>query len=179
MGYIFLQTALLVLWTRPGIYRTRVSIVAAVFGLLNALVVLGLSFLEHNRSIRPSTLLQIYFVLSLLCDIARARTLWLIGTSTAIASVFSTAVVVKLCITSLESTEKRRILKSEYKSMTLESTSSVVNISIFWWLNNLLRSGAKNIFAMNDLEDVKQKFHSNVLHTSLEAYWPSGMFQQC
>jgi len=176
LGYIFLQTALIVQWTRPGVYRTRLSIVAAGFGLLNATVVLGISFLEHNRSIRPSSLLQVYLLFSLLCDIARARTLWLIGNSTAIAAVFTTTVVFKLCITTLESIEKRRILTSEYKGLTLESTSGVLNISIFWWLNSLLRSGARNIFAIDDLEDVKQKFYSNVLQKSLEVHWSNGMF---
>jgi ATP-binding cassette, subfamily C (CFTR/MRP), member 1 len=170
-----LQIALLVLWTRHGIFRTRLSIPAAVFGFLDAAVIFGLSLLEHSRSVRPSTLLQVYLLLSLLFDAARARTLWLISSHDSIAKTFIAAVVVKFCIATLESTEKRRLLKTEYKSLTVEITSGVLNVSIFWWLNRLLRSGTRNIFCLDDLEDMKQEFRSNVLQNSLEDSWSNGM----
>jgi ATP-binding cassette subfamily C (CFTR/MRP) protein 1 len=171
VAYISLQVALLIQWARPGVFRTKVSIAAAVFGLLDAFVILGLSLVEHSRSIRPSTLLQVYLLLSLLCDIVRARTLWLIGSEGAIASVFIAAVIVKFCVAFLESIEKRCLLITEYKSLTLESTSGVLNLSVFWWLNRLLRSGSRNIFTLDDLEDVKQEFHSDALQRSLEEFW--------
>jgi ATP-binding cassette subfamily C (CFTR/MRP) protein 1 len=158
-----------------GIFRTRLSIPAAVFGFLDAAVIFGLSLLEHSRSVRPSTLLQVYLLLSLLFDAARARTLWLISSHDSIAKTFIAAVVVKFCIATLESTEKRRLLKTEYKSLTVESTSGVLNVSIFWWLNRLLRSGTRNIFCLDDLEDMKQEFRSNVLQNSLEDSWSNGM----
>jgi len=175
LSYLSLQLILLVQWTRRGAYRTRVSILAAAFGLLDAMLILGLSLLEHSRSTRPSTLLQVYILISLLCDAARARTLWLMGMPDLIAGIFTAAVVVKFFMGSLESTEKRRILKTEYKKLTVESTSGVLNVSIFWWLNRLLRSGARNIFTLDDLEDVKQQFNSHALHKALDVSWSKGM----
>ena len=175
MAYLALQLALLVLWTRSGVFRTKTSVPAAVFGLLDAIVISGLSFLEHSRSIRPSTLLQVYLLVSLLLDAARARSLWLIGSYGSIASVFIAAAIVKLWIGFFEGTEKRRLLKEEYKSLTVESTSGIFNISVFWWLNRLLVTGTRNIFSLGDLEEVKQNFRSDVVQQSLEEAWTVGM----
>jgi hypothetical protein len=171
-----LKVSLLVLWTRPGIFRTRASIPAAVLGLLDALVICGLSWLEHTRSARPSTLLQVYLLVSVFFDAARARTLWLMGGHDAVAKVFIAAVVMKLGMAFLECAEKRSLLKPNYKSLTVESTSGILNISIFWWLNRLLISGTREVFSLDDLDDVKQSFRSAFLQNSLEKIWSDGVF---
>lgn len=170
-----LQLTLLILWTRSGVSRTKTSVPAAVFGLLVASVVSGLSFLEHSRSIRPSTLLQVYLLISLLLDAARARSLWLIGSYGSIPSVFIAAVAVKLWIGFFECIEKRRLLQEDYKSLTVESTSGIFNISVFWWLNRLLVTGARNTLSLSDLEEVTQHFRSEVVQQSLEEVWTVGM----
>lgn len=169
------QIALLVLWNRPGASTTKVSVPAAAFGLLDSIFILILSTLDHNRSIRPSSILQIYLLLSLLFDIVRARTLWLISSSDVIARVFTASVVIKACTAFLECVEKRHLLKADYKLLTVESTSGVLNASVFWWLNRLLRSGSRNVFTLADLDDVKLEFRSHVLQTSLEKSWSNGI----
>ncbi len=176
MANVCLQVSLLVLWTRPGIFRTTASIPAAACGLLDALAICGLSLLEHTRSARPSTLLQVYLFVSVLFDAARARTFWLMGGHDVIAKVFTAAVVMKLCMAFLESTEKRSLLKTDYKSLPVESASGILNISILWWLNRLLVSGTREVFSLDDLDDVKQSFRSAVLQKSLEKTWSDGLF---
>ena len=163
------------MWTRSGVFRTKTSVPAAVFGVLDAIIIFGLSSLEHSRSIRPSTLLEVYLLVSLLFDAVRARSLWLIGGYGPIASVFLAAVVIKLWMVILEGVEKRRLLNDEYKSLTVESTSGIFNISVFWWLNRLLVAGADNVFSLDDLEEVKQSYRSDVVQKLLEEAWATGI----
>ncbi|KAE8392559.1 hypothetical protein BDV23DRAFT_151059 [Aspergillus alliaceus] len=72
-----LNVALIVLYTLPGGELTRLSISAAVLGLLATLSLAVISYQEHHCSIRPSFLLGVYLAISILLDGSQARTLWL------------------------------------------------------------------------------------------------------
>lgn len=100
-----LQLTLLPLWSLRSSLQTSASIPAAVFSLVAALVLALLSYYEHKRSIRPSTLLSIYLFFSVLFDTVQARSLWLRNSNAPIAATFSAALAVKLIITVRETTE--------------------------------------------------------------------------
>jgi hypothetical protein len=60
-----------------------------------------LSHLEHVKSIRPSFLISFYLLASLVFDIARARTQWLLPAylaREAVAGIFMAAVGVKVVV---------------------------------------------------------------------------------
>jgi hypothetical protein len=69
--FFALQIGLLVRWSRPATFRTRLSVATAVMAIVDAIAIIILSTLDHNRSARPSTVLQIYLMLSMLFDIVR------------------------------------------------------------------------------------------------------------
>jgi ATP-binding cassette subfamily C (CFTR/MRP) protein 1 len=116
---------LLVRWARPSHLRTQYSIAAGTLSVLDAVAIGLLSFLHHSRSVRPSTLLQLYLSISLLFDIARTRTLWLANTDSLLAGLFTGATVSKLIMLCLETVEKRRILKPAFRNLIRESTRYV------------------------------------------------------
>jgi len=72
-----LQLSLLVLWSVSVRSRTSTSFPSAVLGLASSAIIIGLSYVEDIKSTRPSSLLTVYLLLSILFDATRIRTLWL------------------------------------------------------------------------------------------------------
>jgi hypothetical protein len=102
-----MQTALLVLYALKPILRTRATLAAAVLTLIDALGLCLLSHAEHLYSIRPSAIINVYLLITLLFDVARARTLWLGRATGSVAAVFSSTIGVKVMVLVIEAIEKR------------------------------------------------------------------------
>jgi ATP-binding cassette, subfamily C (CFTR/MRP), member 1 len=173
-----LQIELLVRWARPSRLRTQLSLTAGILSVLDAAAIGLLSFFYHNRSVRPSTILQLYLFISLLFDVARTRTLWLVRSDAVLAGIFTAATASKSLMLCLETIEKRRILEPAFRNLMREATSGFANLSIFWSLNEPLKNGAKNgaknVIALTDLDELRGDFHSEALQLSLEETWEQG-----
>lgn len=172
--YFALQIELLVQWARPGRLRTQLSVAAGTLSVLDAAAIGLLSFFHHNRSVRPSTILQIYLFISLLFDIAMTRTLWLVRSDAVLAAIFTAATVSKALMLCFEMIEKRRLLEPPFGNLMREATSGFANLSIFWWLNEPLKNGAKKVIALADLDELREDFRSETLQSSLEETWGQG-----
>ncbi|OKL58187.1 hypothetical protein UA08_06868 [Talaromyces atroroseus] len=61
-----IQIATLILWVQNNTIRTAIPAVA--LSVLDVLFITVLSFIEHSRSVRPSSLLSVYLLLSILFD---------------------------------------------------------------------------------------------------------------
>ncbi|KAI8293031.1 ABC transporter atnG [Colletotrichum sp. SAR11_240] len=171
---VALNLALLVLWattSSTAITHTRATIPAAVLGLLASLGVGLLSWLEHDRSVRPSFVLSTYLFLSVLLDIARARTLWMLGPNQTIPAIFTCTLALRTVMILLESTEKRRILVPQHKGYSKEVTSGTFNRSVFFWLTSLFINGYRNILKLEDLYPLDPKLASEPLYKKLADAW--------
>lgn len=99
---------------------------AAVLTVVDALGLCLLSHAEHLYSIRPSAIINVYLLLTLVFDIARVRTLWLHdGSSKSVAAVFSSTIGVKAMVLFIEAVEKRSILLERYQHSSPEVTSGI------------------------------------------------------
>lgn len=127
------------------------QIAAAVLVFVNGFSLAFLSYAEHTRSVRPSTLINVYLLLTLLFDCAIARTLWLIEGTKLIAKVFTTTVAIKFTVLVSEAWEKRSILRAQYRELSPESTSGILGRSVFWWLNPLMKIGFGRPLTEQDL----------------------------
>lgn len=168
------QLILTALWALPSAYRTRASIPANAIIAGGSLLLCFLSYAEHTRSIRPSFLLNIYLFPALLFDIARVRTLWLRWDSwegRTIAIIASVAVSLRFSLLLLETTEKRSILRDEYKSSPPEATSGVFSRYFFLWLNPLFKKGFSSLMGVDDLFALDKQLHSERLQNHLESKW--------
>ena len=130
-----------------------------------------LSYTEHSKSLRPSALLGVYLFFSLLFDIARVRTLWLIGYDGDIRGVFTASLAVKVIILLLEAKEKRRYFSSNDRQKGPEETSGIFSQSVFWWLNKLIRQGFSKVLLMDDLYPVDEEMLSEKLGTNFRQKW--------
>ncbi len=171
VAFAALQLALLVLWTRsPGV-STRVSIAAAVLGLVDALVLLALSYIEHVRSIRPSTVLCVYLTFSTLFDAVQCRTLWLLQGAQTLAAVFSAMLAVKLAMLLLETQGKTKFLLASWQHLGPESKSGIIARAFFWWLNDLLMRGFRASLSLSGLYETDEELHSTKLFERLQKAW--------
>lgn len=175
--FLCLQAVLVALWALPSTPSARTSVAESVLGLVEAVALAVLSYTEHKRSIRPSTLLGGYLVLTIILDIAQARTFWIRDGLTAIAAVFTTSLVVKAAILVLEETPKRNHLSGSEKDVPIESTTGVVSRSLFWWLNGLFFQGFRLLIGLEDLGAIDPKFDSRLLLGKLDHAWSKS--KQC
>ncbi|KAI9041611.1 putative ABC multidrug transporter [Aspergillus affinis] len=166
--------ALVALWSLSSAVRTRASIATNTVTAVGVIFLGILSYSEHNRSARPSFLLNVYLFTTLLFDIAKTRTLWLRsigGSGRTIAIVTSLATGVKLLLLLLEALEKRRLLKEDYRDYPPEATAGFLNRAFFLWLNPLFRQGFFKQLAVEDLFALDKTLGSQRLQNALEVNW--------
>jgi ATP-binding cassette subfamily C (CFTR/MRP) protein 1 len=128
-------------------------------------------FLEHMRSIRPSWLLNIYLLLTVVFDIVRSRTYSLSPDLDAIATVFTSRVAVELILAIVEARPKRRLLLPEFADSPPETTSGPYKRALFWWLNALFKKGYSESLTVDDLFHLDKHLQSDYLHHLLGSSW--------
>ncbi|PLB43887.1 ABC multidrug transporter [Aspergillus steynii IBT 23096] len=166
--------ALVALWSLPSAARTHASIATSTVTAVGVICLSVLSYSEHTHSARPSFLLNVYLFITLLFDVAKTRTLWLRdieGIGGTIAIVTSVATGVKFLLLLLETLEKRRLLKHEYRDYSPEATAGFFNRALFLWLNPLFKNGFFKQLAVDDLFTLDKNLGSQRLQDALEANW--------
>ena len=165
--YTALQLVLLVAVARAQ-SRSRISLASAALSFITGLFLSFLSHLEHVKSIRPSFLISLFLIVTVLFDIARVRTRWL-GQDNVVAGVLTASVAMKCLVLSTEAVEKRGLL--QLQSFSMESTSGFISRSFFWWLTPLLRDGFKRLLSLDDLPAIHEKLDSGRLGQKLRSRW--------
>ncbi|PWY94818.1 multidrug resistance-associated protein [Aspergillus sclerotioniger CBS 115572] len=171
LGFAALQLTLLVCWARSVTPRTKVSVPFSTINLVVAMEIMVLSWMEDARSARPSSLLNLYLLLTLLFDIAQARTLWLARSGVHIPILFTTSVAAKTTMLLLESLEKREYLTGKYQDLPPESTSGIVNRTFMWWLNRLFLAGFRSLLTVGDLFILDKRLASVGLAKKAQRAW--------
>lgn len=132
-----------------------------------------LSYFEHQRTIRPPVLLQLYLLFTLVFDATRTRSLWL-GGYTNIAAVTTVALIIKLLLLSTETVSKRDILRNEWIIQSPEAKSGLFGKSFFLWLNKLLRTGYRQSLTVEDLLPLDKHLTSDYLYNILHQHRIQG-----
>jgi ATP-binding cassette subfamily C (CFTR/MRP) protein 1 len=161
----------LVLWAKHQGRQNRAAIPSAAMSLVTSLVLIVLSFFEHMRSIRPSWLLNIYLVLTVVFDVVRSRTYSLSPDLDTIATVFTSRVAVELILAIIEARPKRHLLLPTFAGCPPEATSGPYKRALFWWLNALLKKGYSESLSVDDLFHLDKHLQSNYLHHLIGSSW--------
>ena len=164
------QLAIVVLWALGKERQTRASIASASMCFVDALILCVLSYLEHTRTVKPSTIVEVYIFFSGVFDAVQIRTLWL-QRNTVLAAVMSAGLAVKFWILGLEMAGKRSFLAARYTELPPEMTSGVFSRCTFCWLNNLFKAGFYSNLSLQDLTPIDFQLSSVVLRSQLERAW--------
>ncbi|KAJ3497996.1 hypothetical protein NLG97_g1469 [Lecanicillium saksenae] len=171
VAYCGIQVAILVLQSLNDSEVSQISIASATVGLVAAVTLAILSILEHRNTSRPSFLIAIYLVGSIMFDVARTRTTWLRNDSGALAGTATAAVILKLFILWLEAVNKRNILLEAYNTLSKEATSGLLSRGLFLWLSSLLMNGSKKALSLKDLFGIHEKLDPHQLTHELSEQW--------
>ncbi|KAM4057529.1 ABC transporter [Hirsutella rhossiliensis] len=169
--YVSLQLVLIVLWSTSSYPTARISVASSTLELCSALGLGVISPLEHRKSPRPSFVIACYLAISLLLDLVRVRTAWLIGHIDAVAATLTASIAAKLLVLILEATDKRHILIDTHRHLSSEATSGFFGRGFFWWLNSLLKHGSRQILSIGDLSSIHEKLASDKLAAELSVEW--------
>lgn len=165
--YVGLELALLILVAIGSFHVTSLFIAASVLKLVSALLMITLSVVDHSRSPRPSVLLSVYLSFTLLLDATQARTLFLASEGKpelAYSRIFCAAIALKAAILMLEAKQKTKWVHWNEKEHSPEETSGIFSLGVFFWLNNIFKSGYSKILAIEDLYPLDSALDAKLLH---------------
>ncbi|KAG6087196.1 hypothetical protein E4U15_008222 [Claviceps sp. LM218 group G6] len=154
--YIVLQIILLALRAKPTTPTTRLTIPVTLTVVASFIWLLYVSYLEHVRSVRPSTILCLYLGISSLLDLASSRTSFFIPGYDVVAPIHLSSYFVKLVILGTEVIEKRKLLMWHCKNVSPEAVASFYNRVFFVWLNSLLLKGYRTSLTVDTLTTLDQ-----------------------
>ncbi|KAF2197592.1 ABC transporter-like protein [Delitschia confertaspora ATCC 74209] len=151
---------------------------AASVAFATTLALLFLSYFEHRRTSRPSSLITTFLIVSILFDIARVRSIWLRSVSSTTSRITLVILISKASVLLLELREKRRDLKPPFIKAPPEATANLPNRAVFWWINPLLVRGTKAILSVGDLWETDGQLLSSRLYNSFQSKWRKGFVRK-
>ncbi|KAH8194638.1 hypothetical protein TruAng_011196 [Truncatella angustata] len=148
-----------------------ISIAANVITLVAALAVCHLSFNEHGRSVKPSTILMLYLLASVICEgtLLGLSDLGLWATGTTLVPVLSFSL--KLIFLIIESINKRSYLREPYKELPVEQTVSDLNRAFLFWINDLILLGNSKLLKYSDIPGLHEALKSKGIRARIENVW--------
>ncbi|KUJ23459.1 putative ABC multidrug transporter [Mollisia scopiformis] len=161
--YTGTNLALLIWAAKRSLIVTDLAIAASTLRLATGVCMIGLSFLDHRRSLKPSMLLNTYLFITTLLDIAQVRTSWLASAfrqDRVFSAIFTSSVVTKAIILILEAQRK----------MNPEEISGLYNLGVYFWLNSLFLNGYRNVLRIGDLFPLDQALCGSTLQERLSIH---------
>ncbi|KAI8957592.1 P-loop containing nucleoside triphosphate hydrolase protein [Daldinia sp. FL1419] len=168
--YATLRLSLLIVTILKSRNHRAFFISSSTLAFISTFCMLIVSYLEHSRSPRPSSLLNAYLLITILLDIAQMRTLWLASTSydeITFSRLFTTALAVKVFILVLESQHKSKWVRWNEEEHSPEETSGLFDLGAFVWLNRLFLAGYNKVLVLDDLFPLDPSMASSRLQTKL------------
>ncbi|KAE8550188.1 hypothetical protein TMatcc_008188 [Talaromyces marneffei ATCC 18224] len=160
-----IQIVLLALVATQQPDRRLLSLAGAILEVFDMLCLVILVDLEYVRSIRPSFLVSAYLFVTLLLDVARVRTAWLLPNCLTYSICLSLSLAIKLLLICMENVEKRKWLVPSEKTKSDESLSGPFSRGLFVWLNGLLWTGYSELLTGETLPSINEKLCSHSLYT--------------
>jgi ATP-binding cassette, subfamily C (CFTR/MRP), member 1 len=130
-----------------------------------------LSFLEHGRSVKPSTLITFYLVASIICDSINLATVYERQAETRILALLTASSGLKVILLVLETLNKRSYLREPYKILPLEETVSDLNRIFLFWMNGQIWKGHKKLLSVADLPELDEHMKSIGLRATAVQVW--------
>jgi hypothetical protein len=137
----------------------------------------ALSYFEHARSLGPSSLLNVFLLVSLLLDAAVLRTVWLslstAAVSTSVQAVLTACFALKATLLVLEGREKSDHVVGR-PTLAPEETSGLYSRAVFAWVAPLLRTGFQRLLRPADLFQLDEKMSASGLSERFWWHWRKG-----
>ena len=130
-----------------------------------------LSFTEHRRSTKPSSLILIYILSSLLCDLIQLTVPSLRSLPAHKRLGLTLQLTAKAIVLCTELPGKEPDLFQEWRGLPPEETASIFNRSFMWWMNTILARGYRNTLINDELPEIDHALSSAVLRERILRIW--------
>ena len=154
--------------------RVHTTLPASIVALFTILVLLVLSDFEHRRSIRPSGVIQVFFIATILVDLPRVRTQWLLDQPPLMPALVTVAFALRIVNLIVESFQKWNHSTLPPEATAPEYRQGVLGRTFFTWLNPLFMEGYKRDLDMKDLFQIDDELKGKKLHARLLKQWKAG-----
>ncbi|KAK9802300.1 putative ABC transporter [Seiridium cardinale] len=171
VGILASQVILLALRSQNETFKTGASLTADALSILGTCAAIWLSYVDHQRSLRPSTLLGLYLSVLVILDIARVRTQWLIGHGKGEPAVLTATISLTVIALLVESTDKKSSMEEEKRLGAPEEYSGFWTRTAFSWLVSTFRAGYSKIISLEDLPKLDTRLESHFLREKLVRTW--------
>lgn len=142
----------------------------AGFSFVAAISIAPIIKAEHRRALRSSALTGLYLLITLLYDVARAKSYYFYKTQ-ALASLAAIDALLKLCLLLLLEVSKRGLIEDPHvrQHASDEAVSGFWSRSFLVWLQSTLFLGFHTIISVDDLGALDPEFSSQSLSERLKA----------
>ncbi|PYI08532.1 P-loop containing nucleoside triphosphate hydrolase protein [Aspergillus sclerotiicarbonarius CBS 121057] len=155
-GMLCVQSIALLVCTKyqtPPVTHLTLAVTVVLF--VESIGLVAWSTLEHQRSARPSVVLNTYLVCMVLLQACRVRSLWLADTPLALCILTTTSLATRLALLTLESVDKPLLEETKGSPTLLEDRGSFPSWIFFGWLVPLLRQGYSGILSAVDFSGLE------------------------
>jgi len=142
--------------------------------LVSTVLLLVVSDFEHRRTTSPSGLIQVFLLLTVLLDLPRLRTAWLLDGAYVVASVFTVTFVLRILLLTVESVQKWKHAAISPESIPPEERQGIFGRTFFWWLMPMFLKGYTRDLSMDDLFAIDDDLKGGMLYERLISSWNSG-----
>ena len=172
-----IQTSNIALWhNRADYFRSKVTVSACAMSLIASICTLAIIIIAHCYSLQPSSFLIIFLSITMIFDVAMARSYFFREFLGAIGPLQVCVVLLKFLLIVFEEMPKRSLYRSSHLQSTVsqEMASGFWNRSLFIWLNPLLVYGWFNNFTQDNLPGIGDEFASEKLSDHFQPHWYKG-----
>ena len=133
---------------------------------------------EHRRSITPSSLLSIYFFITVFLDGIKARSYLLREGLDTVGAIQVVVTVIKFMLLILQEVPKTSAIRNARirDFVGRESLIGFWTRFLFLWLNELFVVGFRGILTVNNLGNLDAEFSTEHLVTKFNRIWAAGGF---
>lgn len=166
-----------VLTSRHGsLIRNNASVAAAALSYVSTLSVLAIVYVEHRRSLRSSSFLSAFLSITMLFNVARARSYISRGRLDTFGALQVAIAILKLALISLEELSKQSLFRpgDGRSSIGPEMRGGFWNRSLFVWVNNTLLIGFRNVITVKELPEIGLEFSTERLSAKFQKTWKAG-----
>lgn len=167
-----MKTASLIAWTTAGDAATPAAVASSSAAFISAIILIPISHYEHSRNARPSALLCLYLLATVLFEVAQVRTLWLLQPLNLVLAAIATVSLALRCLfLAIEVSEKRLCSISAPEKASPEYRSGILNRSVYWWINDLFFQGFRSDLSLQSLYSLDENLTSKALTSDLQRRW--------
>ncbi|KAM7217664.1 hypothetical protein V8F06_006919 [Rhypophila decipiens] len=148
-----------------------IALAASLLALIASTALCVVSFLEHGRTVAPSTLLTSYLLFSIFAHLIQVGLYWVAKNLCYYSPLAIAIFVTKLIVAGLELQNKTPILREQYRSLSPEERGGFYSNAIFWWVNKYIALGNAKILSGDDMPPLASYMDTMKMREAMQQQW--------